>query len=343
MAWAIPEYSLKEVDWAGRILASQQPDAFDLTNAIEIINNWRSSHYFPLNTLQIGLRRKAHSIYKKYLIAQRIKRLPSIQEKLRILTELKLSKMQDIGGCRAVIGSVRSVLKLVDEYERCHHRHTLLKKSDYINNPKDSGYRSYHLIYAYTSDKKETYNGLRIEIQMRSRLQHYWATAVETVGASTRQALKSSVGESDWLRFFKLMGTVIANIERTAPVPQTPSDPAELKKELRQYVSKLNIIPTLEAFGAATYFGAEFAGKNAKYSLIVLDITNKKVRVERFGGSQLERAFYKYAEVEKSIVGRQDQFAVLASTDTLRQLRRAYPNYFLDTSEFSKVVIQAIR
>jgi hypothetical protein len=73
-----------------------------------------------------------------------------------------------------------------------------------------------------------TYNGLRIEMQLRSRLQHAWATAVETVGTFLRQALKSSQGEGAWLKFFALMGSALARREHTPLVPGTPGAEAVL-------------------------------------------------------------------------------------------------------------------
>ena len=87
---------------------------------------------------------------------------------------------------------------------------------DYISAPKASGYRGVHLMYRYKSDKKKTiYNDLKIEMQIRSRYQHAWATAVETVGIFVGQALKTSMGDDRWLRFFALMGSAIAIREKT--------------------------------------------------------------------------------------------------------------------------------
>jgi hypothetical protein len=40
------------------------------------------------------------------------------------------------------------------------------------------------------------------EIQLRSRLQHAWATTVETVDTFTRQAIKTGGGKAEWRRFF---------------------------------------------------------------------------------------------------------------------------------------------
>ena len=61
----------------------------------------------------------------------------------------------------------------------------IIKFNDYVENPKDSGYRSIHYVYKYSS-KADKYNGLKIELQIRTKLQHNWATAVETAGAMTR-------------------------------------------------------------------------------------------------------------------------------------------------------------
>jgi ppGpp synthetase/RelA/SpoT-type nucleotidyltranferase len=108
---------------------------------------------------------------------------------------MTLSQMQDIGGCRAIVSSAEGVAKLCASYAESDLKHILHQTDNYIDTPKDSGYRGVHLIYRYHSDRRQDYNSLKIEMQLRSQLQHAWATAVETVGAFVRQALKSSVGE----------------------------------------------------------------------------------------------------------------------------------------------------
>ncbi|MBU6438396.1 MAG: hypothetical protein KGQ77_12790, partial [Betaproteobacteria bacterium] len=62
------------------------------------------------------------------------------------------------------------------------------------------------------------FNNQKIEVQLRTRLQHAWATAVEIVDAFTGQALKSGLklnsGDPKWRRFFALMSSVIAIREK---------------------------------------------------------------------------------------------------------------------------------
>jgi len=343
MDWVSPQYSRSRVDRAGALLASDFVDVdFDeYDDALTVINNWRSSHSRPLYTFRIGIRRHAERVDENALVAQRIKRLSSIRLKLTLSPNMKLSQMQDIGGCRAVVESVHKVDQLVKHYMESDIKHKLLNKDDYIRNPKTSGYRSIHLIYKYFSDKKATHNGLRIELQVRSQLQHAWATAVETVGTFIQQALKSSQGEDEWLRFFALMGTAIATREGCPPVPGTPSDAGELRKILREYVLKLDVTQRLQAYGAALNSVNEMdVRKDAAYYLLELDPKAMKINVLGYVQSELTKATRDYLAAEKSLTPGSD--AVLVSVESMASLRRAYPNYFLDTNRFVEAVNQAL-
>jgi len=339
MEWAAREHTKEEIDAAGLGLIKKKYSADELDQILMVINNWRASHSFPLNTFQCTLRRKARQIDQNALIAQRLKRLSSIFDKLKRMRRLTLSEMQDIGGCRAIVGSVDSVRKVVDLYKRGDIKHKLDQEDDYITHPKASGYRSVHLIYLYNSDRKDTYNGQKIEIQLRSRLQHAWATAVETVGTFTKQALKTSRGQQEWLRFFALMGTDMALREKAEVVPNTPTNKAELKKELREYVNTLDVERRLHAFGTAVH-ATETAPKDAHYFLLRLDASTKQLSITGYLFGDREKASSDYLATERAIQ-KSGADAVLVSVESLEALRRAYPNYFLDTDVFISAVKKA--
>jgi len=61
---------------------------------------------------------------------------------------------------------------------------------------------------------------LRVELQIRTKLQHLWATAVETMGTFLGQALKSRQGSQDWLDFFTLISSAFSFIEGTPQIPR---------------------------------------------------------------------------------------------------------------------------
>ena len=75
-----------------------------------------------------------------------------------------------------------------------------------------------------------------------------WATAVEAVGLFTREALKSNIGNEDWLRLFALMSSQIAMLEKTAIVAGTPHDSTDRIREIRELEAKLRAVRTLNAY-----------------------------------------------------------------------------------------------
>jgi hypothetical protein len=342
MPWAVPLYTRPDVDRAGDVLIAPAPAPPALEEALEVINNWRSSHSFPLNTFQITLRNKARQADEAALVAQRIKRLSSIAYKLRRFKEMRLSRMQDIGGCRAVVGTVSDARALRAIYKASDLRHALIREKDYIQEPKADGYRSLHLVYRYHSNRSRQYNGLQIEMQLRSRLQHAWATAVETVGTFLQQALKASQGEQEWLRFFALMGSALAIRERTPLIPDTPARRSDLISELRSLSQQLDVRNRLEAYGRALSIVEDPGAQRAKFFLLELQPAEGRLRIRGYMQDGLARANDDYLDVERRLTGLPGAEAVLVSVESLRSLRRAYPNYFLDTRVFIQAVNAAI-
>lgn len=332
MAWTVPTYSREQVTEAGTTLVATGAAPADRELAVKVTNNWRSSHAFPLNTFQINLRRVARNVDSDATVAQRLKRLPSIVSKLERLKWLTLAEMQDLGGCRAVLSDVEQARAVADYYlEESSIRHTHVQQDDYVRNPKRSGYRSIHLIYAYQSDRNEIYNGLKIEMQLRSRLQHAWATAVETVGAFTRQALKSSAGERDWLRFFQLISSALAMREETPLVPGMPTESRELIDELTPLARKLRVTERLAGYSRAMRIIEDMKGESP-FVILELDTVRSILVVEDFNNQP--DAAEAYAASELAAAGTPGMDVVLVRVESIDALRSAYPNYFADTSVF---------
>ncbi|MDQ1629837.1 MAG: hypothetical protein QOI54_3581 [Actinomycetota bacterium] len=341
--WAAPLYSRNRVNEAGRAYVDPATSREDRELALAVINNWRSSHSYPLNTMQVGLRNKARKVDPNVLVAQRIKRLPSIRQKLERIHGMDLARMQDIGGCRAVVNTVEEVRAVVDDYHHSKFKHALTREDDYITTPQDTGYRSAHLIYRYYSDRKTTYNGLKIEVQVRSALQHAWATAVETVGTFTQQALKARGGEADWLRFFALMSSELAHREGTPLVPGTPGNRRDLASELRALANELHVVDRLTAYGAALDLAEQQTLPNMKYFLLELNSGAENPALRVRGYRVLAEATDAYTAVERSWEDDPNTDVVLVSVESIASLRRAYPNYFLDTHVFVDAVEEATR
>jgi len=106
------------------------------------------------------------------------------------------------------------------------------------------------VIAAYTSYTNtiilwpETVKGLLLELQLRTRLQHTWATAVETMGTFRGEALKSRQGSKEWLEFFALISSAFAHVEKTPLLPQYASLTA--KETFREVARTENNLQVLE-------------------------------------------------------------------------------------------------
>lgn len=177
MAFAKRWHSKGDIDRAGKALITLPSDDPAMDKILEIIDNWRACHGFPLQSIKMTLLKRAKSVSPTALIAQRLKRLHSISIKLRDNPNMKLSQMQDMGGCRAVLRNMGQVDRLFEIYENSKSKNPKGRPEwvsyyDYISHPKSDGYRSIHLIYKYRSllRDKRLYNDQRIEIQIRTAL-----------------------------------------------------------------------------------------------------------------------------------------------------------------------------
>ncbi|SLM32666.1 RelA/SpoT domain protein [Desulfamplus magnetovallimortis] len=334
MVLSTPKYSKSQVNKAGEILIKDNPSMNEWMWAYDVLDNWRSCHGYPINTFQATLRNKLKAVDKDALVAQRLKRMPSIISKLKRFRSMKLARMQDIGGLRSVVSDMEKVRELEKNYRKSRFNHDLVSIKDYISNPKESGYRSIHLVYKYSNSKAPEYNGLHIELQIRSKLQHYWATAVETMGTFLEYALKSSEGPQEWLNFFSLTGCAFAYLENTPPVPGYKGKSREdIYSETLNEAERLCIYDRLQAFSIVAK-RIRIEKKQGSYHLIILDLDQKIVSVQTYSRRYLETANREYAKYEKRISMGENLQVVLVSAGSVDNLRRAYPNYFLDTGEF---------
>jgi ppGpp synthetase/RelA/SpoT-type nucleotidyltranferase len=348
MSYASPAYARETFNAAGNALIGNDTQGLGVEQTLGIINNWRSSHAFPLNALHVTLRGRAKKVDANVLTAQRLKRLSSIESKLRRFPEMKLTQMQDIGGCRAVVKDVAEVDRLIAAYrtgiaKNPKKRHAFLSEKDYISKPKADGYRSHHLVYRYQSRarKHSAYNGLKVEIQVRTKLQHAWATAVEIISTFTGQALKSNIGDDRWKRFFKLMSSEIALREKRPLVPDTPTDRVELVAELRQLVEELQVQSAITGWGTGVQIVSERA-RHAHTYLLILDSKKRVITHIGFTKKDMPEAQRRYLAAETENADKPWIQAVLVSVESVSALQRAYPNYYLDSMAFSQAVSRAI-
>jgi ppGpp synthetase/RelA/SpoT-type nucleotidyltranferase len=351
-------YSKTAIDKAGRYVADIEgywvdPDGID--EALDVINSWRESHSYPLKIIAYTLKKRAHKVDSHALISQRLKRMSSVMRKLRRnqTHTMRLTSMNDMGGCRAVVSDMKSLNALVRsmtvaDKKNPNRSHELEDWYDYIANPKADGYRGVHYIFKYQSQSEKTkqWNGYRVEMQIRTQLQHAWATAVETYDVLSKEHLKFAFndthGNPKWKRFFVLAAGAFALREGTSFVPDAPTNEEDLISELRELCGELDV---WRFFGGVSVAVKEMehwktkAKHKADQAILILDSKEWQVTVEPYTKDEAETAAAALLEIEK----RNDPniLAVLVKVEDLDKLRTAYPNYYADTEVFTRALTEA--
>jgi hypothetical protein len=338
--WTKPTYSRQAVKRAGREILDDSLTEDEWNKALATVDNWRAAHSYPLHAINMLLRNHSHKIDAKADVVRRMKRLKSIEGKLRN-TSLNLLQMQDLGGCRSVAHNIDQVRAIEKSIRRSRTNHDLYDSDDYILDPKKSGYRSIHLMYKFRSNQFAEWSGLRIEVQIRSRIQHSWATAVETVGLFTAENLKGGLGDHRWLRFFVLMSSECAVLESCPIAPGTPVSKTQRHEELRRLASELGAVDKLEAYGSALRRMDRSLNEAISF-LLTLDVPNNQLTITGYKPGYQKLAQQRYTEIEAENVDNPGIDVVLVEADSIGALKRGYPNYFADTSSFLKIVRQAI-
>lgn len=327
-------YSIKEVRRAGERLAAGVPWTSETRDealrTFAIINSWRDSHAYPMRSIRFSvISRMRHGDIGGFTAA-RPKRLSSIRRKLQKLAG-DLDQMNDIGGCRAICDSIQGARSLI---AACRERipHDLLPKEyDYINSPKPDGYRSHHLVYRYRGPDGHPSRGRRIELQIRTRLQHSWATAVEAVGLYRGEDMKAGEGDPDWLRLFRLMSDEFTVHEGCA----TAGDRQARIRELRALNEKLGAVTVMEDIKNATHFVDTYimGGHDKPRYYVIIYGKDRIVRVSTY--LNVIAGLETVEEIERRIELQNDASkVVLVEVDKVDQLVAAYPNYFGDVSMF---------
>lgn len=126
---------------------------------------------------ELSITRKRNPIE---FIKSRIKQPTSMASKLKrkgcpVTVESAMDVLSDVAGVRVICAFIDDIYKVADMLT-AQDDIELIKRKDYIKNPKMNGYRSLHLIVevpVFFSDHKEL---MRVEVQIRTIAMDFWAS-----------------------------------------------------------------------------------------------------------------------------------------------------------------------
>lgn len=285
------------------------------------------------------VRQRALQVNPNAIVAQRLKRLPTIVDKLERYPKMNVTTMQDLGGSRVILPTVGEVESLVGSLASATRaQNTIVRKYDYMRDspgPKSTGYRGIHLVYEYRASQTE-YHGLKVEVQVRTELQHAWATAVETMDLFSGSELKYSKADPDLQRYFAVAGSLMAHAEGTTPVPGADGTQGDLQRELGRLEKKHGIVSRLRGYAAIV---GEHA-KSDRRSTLTLELRRKEQQLSVTVHETLADAEKRLAGLEA--LNDENLDVVLVGISKVGQLQAAYPNYYANTEAFTHFMDQQL-
>lgn len=340
-----PRHSKSRVNRAGDAIRGDRGTFEDLI----VLENWRASHAYIINTFQANIRRRTRG--KNFDVGQRLKRRPTIEDKLFREPAMKLSRMHDVAGCRVVCDDIDALKSFRKDFHNTRALHVRVNagsdRYDYIANPKVSGYRGIHDVYKYRaySAAGEPWNDLMIEIQYRTRAQHAWATAVETCDLLTKSRGKFSEADDNYQAYFRCCSEIIAR--SVEGVHGCLSEKSNLELiELYKYLEDENhILRLLES--ANRFSPQEFRRivQKKKNTILVYYFdsegrdASQNLRAYSFDSGR--RALDRYEEFERELKDTAD--IVLVKAEDADMLMKVFQNYFSDTRDFIGYVKSGVR
>ena len=319
------------IDKAGRALSKDnETDVDKYIKYVEAFDEYRKNHLDPLSQTTVELQQWLNSYGSEYFIAQRLKRKPQILRKLRRFS-VRLSQLQDIGGSRIIVDKDSDVDKVVaflnSKFEN-QEEVNILRQTDYRGEGReDSGYRAYHIIMER--------NGCKLELQIRSKIQHYWAETIERTSIVYGHHIKELEGHPVVIDYFKNLSDMFYEIESGRKVP------SRMKTDVERY--RLNAEEIIQQADTKNVFSS-YVNEG-----MVKDLEEKEKRTANEGlnnwifvfnwkqgafitwdvvTNDPQGAIEKYVEYEDAYTSEDGFEVVLVGSSEVATVRRTHSHYF---------------
>ncbi|CAM1361288.1 conserved protein of unknown function [Tenacibaculum soleae] len=291
---------------------------------LDLLQAHRLSFTEPLFKVFKELTQYKTRIERSAIIAFRLKRISTIINKTIRKPKMQLNRMWDVAGIRLIFSTevgVRKMLELIkDNYEiRGEIR-------DRFITPKKIGYRAIHIYIT------EPISGKVIEVQLRTKETHNWATLVEITDVLYETRLKEEGFDSnkEWGRFHQLVSSN-KDLEE--------DDANFLYKTLDKHDFISRLADTFRNNSSIVKKQWQNVHHRDKYFLIELSSDS----VPKLSGyNDYEKAEADYFKTYKEDEG---ALIVLTSIDkpTFEQISIAYANYILSYHKFIKDVQEILK
>lgn len=130
-------------------------------------------------------------------VKSRVKSPQSIAGKLEkrhlpVTFDSMVENLHDIAGVRVICPYISDIYSVRDMLLK-QPDITLLEEKDYIKNPKESGYRSLHLVIEVPVYLSQATHNVKVEIQLRTIAMDFWACLEHELHYKTNTSVPESV------------------------------------------------------------------------------------------------------------------------------------------------------
>lgn len=161
----VPEEVITELENFDVLMMRYDSAIREVRTKLEILNDELSltMDSSPISSI-LSRRKKPNSIYEKLIRQGNEVSIASIEENLN-----------DVAGVRVICSFVDDIYKVAKMLVQ-QDDIKLIQIKDYIKNPKDNGYRSYHMIVEVPVFFSSEVRPMRVEIQIRTVAMDFWAS-----------------------------------------------------------------------------------------------------------------------------------------------------------------------
>ncbi|GAA0290025.1 RelA/SpoT domain-containing protein [Rhodovulum strictum] len=321
--------SKSEIDKAGRILSDPKREYDETALKLDFVfADFRKEHLAPLTRLTLELQRWLQTYGGEYYIAQRLKRQPQILRKLRRLS-VRLTQLQDIGGARIIVESNSDVDRLIEFLEKKFNEETydVVRKTDYREMGRDdTGYRAFHFILDI--------DGYKIELQLRSRIQHYWSESIERTFVIYGYRLKEKEGDPEVIQYFKTFSDVLFSIENGRSISREYEIAFEQERQLAEAIISAsrdgrNLSGFVNEGIIKTMAEKEgHGGEELSNWILVFDWTDGNFVTWDVVGRDADQAIEKYTRYELDFPEEEKYEVVMIGSSDISTVRHTHSHYF---------------
>ena len=177
----------------------------DLRRHMELMQEYREAIRIVTERFEsLGAQARARMQHNPvHSVSSRLKTPTGIMEKLRrkglpVTEESIRLNVRDVAGVRVVCPYLNDI-DVVAEFLLSQDDVTLVARKDYVASPKESGYRSLHLVVALSLPLDGLQREVPVEVQVRTIAMDFWAAWSTSSGTRTARSSKTA---TPWWRTY---------------------------------------------------------------------------------------------------------------------------------------------